>query len=329
MSGVSFLSTTLVPLEIGLQQSHNDTKLAEVSRMPTLFPSGIAYGMAFYDRSNERRNLKKAIDNNIHTTLTAPRRFGKTSLMRKVIEDNKYPFVWIDMMAFTSREQAEEQILQHVAQSVVKIGGTEERIKQLAKKFLSYLKPEIVASVVNTVSLKLTLAKPEDKPVDFITTLLINLDSIAQTANQRAVFVFDEFQEIIHLEDVGNNAFQGAIRHAVEQSQNVTYIFSGSKQETLRSLFTGKKSPLYELCSLFSLSLIPEEFYKQYLKEVSTHRWSRDIGEASINRILHHSACYPKYVNSICQALWASEEEPTVELIDKLWEDFMFIEVTH
>ena len=37
--------------------------------------------------------LKRAIDNGHHTVLIAPRRYGKTSLMRKVTEENNYPFI--------------------------------------------------------------------------------------------------------------------------------------------------------------------------------------------------------------------------------------------
>ena len=287
--------------------------------MKDLFPQGVAYGDSFYDRDKERLDLKKAVDNGLHTVLIAPRRYGKTSLMRKVVSDNDYPYIWIDFMTFVSREEAEKVILAQLAKLVTQIGGTEEKIKSLAKKFLTFLQPEITVNLHSVVTINF---KHEAGQQDNLIHALIAIDEIARHTNKRAVIVFDEFQEIINIDE--HSAFQGSIRHAVELARGVTYLFSGSRHITLRNLFTGKKSPLYELCDLMILHRVTAEYYESYIQEKAVEKWDHAIDHKIIAKVLEYSECYPKYVNALCRKIWTSDLEPTLELVDTIWEDFVF-----
>jgi len=287
--------------------------------MPDLFPRGIAYGDAFYDRDMERGQLKQAIDVGHHTVLIAPRRYGKTSLIRKVVSENNYPYVWVDLMTFTSREEAEEGILSQCAQLIIQIGGSEDKIKVLVKKFLAFMQPELSVNIHSVVNLAF---RPDFKNRENLVNTLIAVDQIAQHMQKRAVIVFDEFQEILSIDE--RNAFQGSIRHAAELAQSLTYLFSGSRHTALRTLFTGKKNPLYELCDLMLLKRISGAYYSQYLQEKARERWGHELGAEVIEKILRYTECYPKYVNALCGKIWVNPLEPTAELVEVLWEDFVF-----
>lgn len=84
----------------------------------TQFPSGIAEGRAFCNRLKERQRLKINIQDIRHTVLMAPRRYGKTSLIRQVINQNASINVWIDFLSVTSVEEAEAKI-QKAAKSLL------------------------------------------------------------------------------------------------------------------------------------------------------------------------------------------------------------------
>ena len=287
--------------------------------MPDLFPRGVAYGEAFYNRDTERKTLKQAIEHGHHTVLVAPRRYGKTSLMRKVIAENNYPYIWVDFMTFTSRQEAEEAILQQLAQLVIEIGKTEDKVKNLAKQFLAFLKPEITINVHSVMNIHF---HPNFNQHDTVMNTLIAVDHIAQKTKTRAVLVFDEFQEIVGLDE--RNTFQASIRHAAEQAQCLTYLFSGSRHLSLRTLFTGKKNPLYELCDLLPLARVSKEYYLGYLQEKAQQQWGHAIDDQIIEKILHYTECYPKYVNAVCGKIWISGLAPTKELVDVVWEDLVF-----
>jgi hypothetical protein len=226
-------------------------------------------------------------------------------------------------MAFTHRDEVTEFIAEATGDILIQTGKTEAKIKQLTSKFLAFLKPELSLDTASTLKFTLKLTSKDAKRAANITKILMTLDDIAKHANTRVVFVFDEFQEIVHFEEK-TNAFQGAIRHAVERAQHVTYVFSGSKHEALRTLFTGKKNPLYELCQLMPLNLISKDYYRTYLTTMSKKRWETPIKSEVIDRLLDLTQCYPKYINALCLAFWAAKKSPTIKLIDTLWQEFLF-----
>lgn len=287
--------------------------------MTLLFPVGLAIGDAFYDRIKERSELKKHINHGRHTVLIAPRRFGKTSLIKKVIDEIEAPYIWLDFMAITSKQEAQTRFLTHISDLIVTLAKTEKRLKQIAIKYFSVFKPEISVGIPGF--LKITL-KPEDISQSGVADALLNLDQLAQDANTRIVIVCDEFQEIVHIDK--DATLQASIRHAAERSQSVTYLFSGSKHRPLQRLFTGKQNPLYELCEQMTIDRIDEADYREYLNAEAKKKWGHVLDEATLMKIFNYTNYYPKYVNALCAKLWFSELKPSPELIDKLWEDYIF-----
>lgn len=287
--------------------------------MSALFPSGLAIGEAFYDRVQERSNLKKNLDHGIHTVLIAPRRFGKTSLIRKVLDESETPFIWLDFMAITSKEEAQTRFLTHMSDLIVKIAKTEARLKKLASQYFNLFKPEITVGIPGFLKIVL---KPEKIPQAGIAEALLNLDCLAQDVGVRIAIVCDEFQEIVHVDK--DATLQASIRHAAERAQSTTYLFSGSKSRPLRRLFHGKQNPLYELCDQMVIARISEQDYRDYLQAEAKKKWGYPLSETILTKIFEYTDLYPRYVNALCAKIWFSDLEPTPELVDQLWENYIF-----
>lgn len=66
-----------------------------------IFPLVIAQGEAFCNRKEEQALLNFNIRHLKHTLVIAPRRYGKTSLTMKVLEDMKVPSQNIDFFTIT------------------------------------------------------------------------------------------------------------------------------------------------------------------------------------------------------------------------------------
>lgn len=284
-----------------------------------MFPAGIASGNDFYDRTEERKRLIDAIQTGRHTALIAPRKFGKTSLMKKVIEDQRYPFIWIDFMTFTSKEETESKFLVHISDLVVKIGKSEKKIRNFIQKHLSALQPEIRIGASSLLSIHFHPTSPKKES---LIPALAGLDAIAQDLDQRIVIICDEFQEITHIDS--GNTLQASIRHAAERAKKTTYLFSGSKHQSLRRLLNGKQNPLYELCDQMPLTLIEKSYYHDYLKQESNQKWGEALPIKCIDMILQHTKCYPKYVNALCAKLWLEVNLPSEETIELTWKDYIY-----
>lgn len=290
--------------------------------MIELFPRGIAQGKAFYDRKEERKKLKQNIEHSIHTVIIAPRRFGKSSLMTQVLYENKIDHIWVDFMTITNKEEMQTKLLQKISEMIVKIAPATEKLKILVPKYFGKLKPEIVFSLPGVA---LTL-HPGKFSKDNIIDALINLDKLAKDSNKRMVVVFDEFQEILKIDE--NATLQGSIRHAAERATNITYLFSGSKHRPLRKIFNGKENPLYALCDVMELQKIADQDYVEYINKAAIEKWGTPINDDVITNILSYSDRYPRYINALCGALWVSDQTPTMKLVDELWGSYIFSKKT-
>ena len=291
--------------------------------MTNLFPRGVARGEAFYDRHDERRKLKQNIANIIHTVLIAPRRYGKTSLMNQVLYENKLEHLWFDFMTITSKEDVQEKLLHKIGELISRIIPTTNKLKKLSYKYFRKLRPEITFSIPG-VSLTLKLYEKNNR--EGIVEALTSLDNLAQELNTRLVVVFDEFQEILRIDK--DSTLQGAIRHAVERSKHITYLFSGSKHRPLRHIFSEKENPLYTLCEILEIGKIAKNEYIAYINKVATEKWGKPMTSEVIDLILTRSDYYPKYINILCASVWLVDEEPTVESVTKLWNSYILSKKT-
>lgn len=62
-----------------------------------------------------------------------------------------------------------------------------------------------------------------NNPLQDITELLLKLDETAHHFKKRVVIFIDEFQQISQLKNY--HSIEASIRHAVERSRNVAYVF--------------------------------------------------------------------------------------------------------
>jgi len=287
--------------------------------MGQLFPAGLALGEAFYDRVEERKILIKHIYNTRHTVLIAPRRFGKTSLIKKALSDENIPHIWLDFMTINSQSEAQIKFLNHISELMVQVSNSERHLKQMMKQYFLALKPEITLSIPGLLKVNF---KPDAMPQVGVMEALLRLDDYAQAAQQRVVIVCDEFQEILHIDK--DAVLQASIRHAAERAQAVTYLFSGSKHQPLRRLFNGKDNPLYALCDQMSLERIAEKDYCDYLQAEAKKKWAQPLSADILRKIFDYTDYYPQYVNALCAKVWFSDEKLSVELIDRLWDEYLF-----
>jgi AAA+ ATPase superfamily predicted ATPase len=69
-----------------------------------MFQAGIPVtGKEFIDRAKNLKELKYYLDNKQNIMLQAPRRFGKTSLILQVLENNDYKYIYVDIKRVIDR----------------------------------------------------------------------------------------------------------------------------------------------------------------------------------------------------------------------------------
>ncbi len=285
-----------------------------MTAIESYFPTGIVTGNAFCNREKERDYLKRRSEQNAHVVLMSPRRYGKSSLIAQFTLEQNIPFVSVDLLPATSGKYVRNAIVDGVTQLLNTIMPRQKISKQKLMNCFSRMNPVIELSAFGQ---KIKLNPDEKTHEETIMKLLMSLDEAAKSINRRVIFVIDEFQQIATLDE--SHSLEASIRHAVERSQYVFYIFSGSNRTLLEEMFKNKDRPLYHLCDEMKLHRITKEYYGPFIKNAAKNRWKKEISNESTDIIMALTERHPYYLNRLCRMLWDLDNPPSVEDVESIW----------
>lgn len=281
------------------------------------FPQGIAKGDAFCNRDQEREYLQSSFNNIEHTVLVAPRRYGKTSLITQVLQETNYPSTHIDFFFSLTQSDVNKAIAEGVSHIISQLLPKTKKACHKMIDAVSALNPKLTFNLLGQ-KLEVNTHHTSDKT---ISELLLALEHFARQSQKTCVIVLDEFQQIGELEE--NHSIEASVRHAVERSDYVSYIFCGNRQHLLSEMFKNKTRPLYHLCDLMTIERISTACYQEFLKNKSIEKWQSAIDNDAINEIIHLTENHPYYVNVLCRQLWRLEAPPTIGEVRQAWIDYI------
>ena len=285
--------------------------------MQEYFPQGVAIDESFCNRIKEKKALRTSIESNEHIVLVAPRRHGKTSLLAKVLTENDFPGISMDFFFVLTQAEVVKTISDGVSNIITQLlPKSQKTCKQLLKAAMA-LNPKLTFNLLGQ-KLEISTRQTTEKT---ISELLLALDQFAGKAKKSCVVIFDEFQQIGELKE--NHAVEAAIRHAVERSQYVSYIFCGSKRHLLNEMFSDKSRPLYHLCDLMTIERIDSAAYHDFINQRAKKRWKKLLNTDALEEITHLTENHPYYVNALCRRLWRGDKLPDLSEIRTIWNDYV------
>lgn len=283
------------------------------------FPLIVAKGNTFCNRVQERAYLKNNIERNIHSLVVAPRRYGKTSLILKVLEENNIAFALVDLFSVTHLESVFLTLQKAVQETLSKILPQDKKLLQKLQSFFGQFVPSIELTLAGQ-KIKFNKETRNIMAADII-ELLLGLENLAKEINKNIVIVVDELQQLYSLKD--SLAIEGAIRHAVERSSHVCYIFSGSTRHLLLELFEDSERPLYRFSDKMTINRIHQEDYIKHINLAAKKQWKAELDTKSMERIFQLTQLHPYYINVLCSRLWGNAKSPTEKTVDKTWNQYV------
>lgn len=219
------------------------------------FKFGTIVGEKFFtDRTKELEQVKQMLDSENHLVLISPRRFGKSSLIAKALNEIGRPSITIDLMKVTSINDLAAQILK----GVFRIYKMEK-----VKHFMSHFR------IAPTISYN---PMTDGWDVSFMPTAIgtsIALeDAMAllekvSTPEARLIVVLDEFQEINGIDKNLTKILRATMQH----QEGLNYVFMGSQESMMEEIFEKKKSPFYHFGQRLNLKKIPYDDFRAYIIE--------------------------------------------------------------
>lgn len=276
-------------------------------------------GDNFTDRKKETERLLANFNHGINTVLISPRRWGKTSLVRKVCElahSESLKIVYID--AFPCR--SEKEFYDVYASAVLRQTSSrmEEWIEN-ARSFLSRISPKL--SIGNTpmadfsVSLEIN---PKSADVEEVLQLP---EKIAKKKGIHIVVCIDEFQQIAEFRD--SLAFQKKLRSVWQLQESVSYCIFGSKKHLMNELFEKRSLPFYKFGDVMYLTKIGTDDWVKYIRgrfEVSGKGISEELARKICDTAENHSS----YVQQLSWLVWHhTKKEAIGEDFDEAYSDMI------
>lgn len=220
-----------------------------------------AEGEYFTDRSEDAKRLNANLTHGINTILISPRRWGKTSLVKKVISEITNPNIkpiYIDIFQCKS----EYEFYHAFASTIIKQTSSKlEEWAEMAKTFLSRVSPKFSfgPDPMSDFSLSFDWNPKDDSDLE----ILQLPEKIAKEKNIRLVVCIDEFQQIGEMPDT--LTLQKTIRSVWQHHRQTSYCLFGSKQHLMANLFYSRKMPFYQFGDMFFLKKIPTEKWVPFL----------------------------------------------------------------
>jgi len=263
-----------------------------------MFQSGSPVkGDDFIDRKKHLPLFRAYLDNNQHIMIKAPRRFGKTSLIKQIFEyEKRYPYIYIDIRLNHSLEYLAKQILDK-GYEFVKI---QNFIQQSKNSLFSLLQSIKSISIPDIAEISIDILSKQTEPIELFIHTLDTVNKIAISKNINIKVIFDEFQDITNLYE--KNILE-VLRSIAQHHENITYVFLGSIESVMTEIFENKSSPFFHFASVIKLDgLDIDELFSYTKEQFDTKNIKYD--EDALYQTLSFLEGHPEYSAKVLQTLY-------------------------
>ena len=255
----------------------------------------------FCGREHELFELISHAKANSNVVLYSPRRYGKTSLVKRVqnkLEGLGLITIYIDISDASSSEDVASMIARGIYSSLSKEESVLRKVTGIIKNWRPVFSPDPsatggVSMTVQPVSRKTGISLLEETMESF--------DKLLQDKNDQFNIVIDEFQEITAFRD--GDKIEALLRKHIQQQSNCSYFFLGSRRRMLLDMFNQKDRPFYKSCINLELPALDRgdgaDFIKRQFK-VSGKECPVEIA----NEIARVTEGYPYYIQRLSYALF-------------------------
>lgn len=262
------------------------------------------------DRDGEARQLVELAWGNHNARLSAPRRFGKTSLLSRVRADAEregFTSVYVDFSGVVSMEEVANRIEEAYSRS----------LHTALQRALAWAR-STVSSVnfgADEASLGIGLRDP-----DRARLLFRLLDLPAQSFERSGLttlVVFDEFQAVLGASDNADALIRSRIQH---HGNAASYVFAGSHPGMMRELFAAKERPLYGQARPVDLAPLRDDDLAEYITD-RFERTGRSPGDL-LGDLLGLARGHPQRAMLVSHHLWEATDPGTTS-VSQSWPDVL------
>jgi hypothetical protein len=222
---------------------------------------------AFVDRETELDRLARDLLAGQKVFLISPRRYGKSSLVRRAlgaVSRGGALTVEVTVSSYSSYLS----FLEGYARALVSVEARLDRARTWVRDLLSAVRPEVrvepTAESGGQLGLSVTFPSARtQKDISLLAAEVFALPGrIADARRRKMAIALDEFQAIAAF---NGGSVEHALRAAVQHQRNVGYVFSGSEPALMERML-GRSRPFYKAGPVMRLDRIPAERFAEFIE---------------------------------------------------------------
>ncbi len=246
------------------------------------------------DREPELQLLLNLAESGQSARLSAPRRFGKTTLVRKAIaevEKQGLVGVYVDLDRVVSIDAVSERIERAYRSQL------QGAVKRTAANVIRTLRPRVAVGAPG-VKGEVAPALEADSRRILERMLDLPIDLYAKTG-RRTLVVLDEFQDVLRV----GRELEGILRsHIQHQTTEASYVFAGSHPGLMLTLFSDREKPFFGQARPVELEPLEDGDLGEYIAK-RFEETGRDPGDA-LDPLLELVRGHPQRAMLVAHHLW-------------------------
>ncbi len=263
----------------------------------------LALDDGFTDRAQQLAELLADIRNGQNVVVFAPRRYGKTSLVWRAVQQltasGEVLVAQVDLMRATTKEQLAGKLAQAIYDEIATpLLKARERAAQI---FRGLRIAPVLTVYPNDGTLGISFRAGHARPdVDATIERLLELPAeLGAERRKRVALVFDEFQEVLSLDP----QLPSLMRAVFQAQPDVAHVYLGSKRSMMERLFNDANEPFWRSAKQLELGVIPPDVFAPFIRERFEQTGKR-VGDEALRGLFEVTRGHPYATQELAYELW-------------------------
>jgi len=229
--------------------------------------------------------------------LAGPRRIGKTSLAHEVLRRFRKAGAYtasVDFFRFSSKRDFATSLIDACLENRTRISKTLNILRDRATILTGGAQ-----FAIKLKDLHISLGFERKSDDDLLNYALQLPGVLSEKDNKLMVVMFDEFQDASRV--TGPEIFKRMRAHFQTQ-KSVAYLFLGSKEGMMRTLFSARKEAFYRFATMLPIPAITEDEWVPYITRKFASR-NIQADEGAVKEIVRLSGGHPQDTMFLCSEI--------------------------
>lgn len=268
----------------------------------------------FCDRVVESETMINALHNGRNVTLIAPRRMGKTGLVKHLfyqLKEEQPDIVTFYMDIYSTQNLA--HFIRLLASTVLgQLDSAPQKAVSRVGQFLKSCRPSFTFDeLTGAPKVTIDLAPSSEE------STLKEIFEYLQSSEKRCYIAIDEFQQIAEYPEKGVEAL---LRSYIQFMPNINFIFAGSKQHVMQEIFLSAKRPFYQSTQTVSIDRIDKAEYYHFAAPFFKQQ-GRNLDEPTFDYLYTKFRGHTWYIQVLLNRLYGYSESIDIQLVNHAIEE--------